>query len=707
MRCPMGIVGLALLASICLGRGMWWIGGVAVVLFLVLASYQRWVGIGALLAGMVVGGWHYQDYQRLALGMEQLSRMRHAGAEIRCGRAEVLSSKKRPHGVESIVRLVEEGELIGYGESVAAGSRLQILGREDYLTGDLISVEARLMSGVGIENFGQVDWQAVRARTGVVGRFYVTSETLVERARWRQVGYQWIAGVRTHALKTLRRGLVQDDPAYWIVPALLLGVEPEGGQVMELFRTAGVMHLFVVSGLHVGLVFGMVWGVMYLTPVPTRVVLLVGVIVVWGYALLTGLEPPVMRAGLVLTLFVSSLLWRRRVSAYNSLLTALCFVLLWEPYGVFDIGVWLSFVIVGVLILSVDRGVRWVVSWSLPDPYLPEALWSVSQRLRIMAVKWVGGVLVLSLVAWLASTVIMACAFGQVYLCGVVSSLLLVPLAFVMMVIGSVVLCIGGVFSMLPIGGCNEVNDAVARVTVSIVEAVGQLDQAVVCLSDYGYQDGVTVFDLPDGEGALYYGDWLLDAGSAESLEGVILPCLERAGITPERVVLTHADRGHRGDPDLIPEVVEAYHEGPSQWRRGAGVIESYPVAVEGSRRSDDHVACLKVTENGVRVLYCADAGLQVLEQLQSMEVDLGCEVLVMGQHLYGETIVEDWLHATGARQVILGRTYAYLAPRQYDGEVEVYDQRYTGAVRVCFGEEWGEYRIESINRAEYEEGDD
>ncbi|MBF8756055.1 DNA internalization-related competence protein ComEC/Rec2 [Pseudomonas guariconensis] len=127
----------------------------------------------------------------------------------------------------------------------------------------------------------------------------------------------------------------------------------------QALQATGTVHLMVISGQHIGLVAGLVYGlVAWLARLglwPLRVPWLpwacaLSLISALGYGGLAGFGVPVQRACLMLAMV---LLWRlcfRQLGALTPLLAALCGVLLIEPLASLLPGFWLSFAAVAVLV---------------------------------------------------------------------------------------------------------------------------------------------------------------------------------------------------------------------------------------------------------------------------------------------------------------------------------------------------------------------
>lgn len=130
-------------------------------------------------------------------------------------------------------------------------------------------------------------------------------------------------------------------------------VQPD---IRNNFRITGLSHLLCVSGFHVGIVAALVLFVLSPLRLTGRRVTLrfaIAVVLIWIYALITGLSAPVTRAAVMLTLFALARITQRRANPFNTLLLAFCAVLALDPWQLFSAGFQLSFAAVaGILLLA-------------------------------------------------------------------------------------------------------------------------------------------------------------------------------------------------------------------------------------------------------------------------------------------------------------------------------------------------------------------
>lgn len=114
----------------------------------------------------------------------------------------------------------------------------------------------------------------------------------------------------------------------------------------DQFANSGIMHILSVSGLHVGIVFMLTNYLLFFLNRKDRLQFLkptICIAVIWFYAIITGLAPPVCRASLMFTLIILGKLTRHQSNTYNTLAIAAFFLLLANPRLLFDVGFQLSF----------------------------------------------------------------------------------------------------------------------------------------------------------------------------------------------------------------------------------------------------------------------------------------------------------------------------------------------------------------------------
>lgn len=151
----------------------------------------------------------------------------------------------------------------------------------------------------------------------------------------------------------LAEGSEQGDVRTGVMASLLLGekqaMEPD---ILRMFKEGGCLHIFAVSGLHVGFAAGIflfLCSFLRLHPITTRLLTLVPLA---AYVFVTGMPVSAMRAFVMVCLFFAGTAMRRKTRSINLLALAAIGFLLAEPFQLYDAGFLLSFLIFAVVVIA-------------------------------------------------------------------------------------------------------------------------------------------------------------------------------------------------------------------------------------------------------------------------------------------------------------------------------------------------------------------
>ncbi|MDR3050053.1 MAG: ComEC family competence protein [Elusimicrobiota bacterium] len=114
-------------------------------------------------------------------------------------------------------------------------------------------------------------------------------------------------------------------------------------EIREAFVDAGLMHILVVSGLNVGFVGGLFLIIFKALGFPLRKVFLLTIPMIFLYVLITGANPPVLRAGIMFSAVLLSLTLDREPLIYNSLALSALLILIFSPQQIFTASFQMSY----------------------------------------------------------------------------------------------------------------------------------------------------------------------------------------------------------------------------------------------------------------------------------------------------------------------------------------------------------------------------
>ncbi|MGV3606240.1 MAG: ComEC/Rec2 family competence protein [Planctomycetaceae bacterium] len=239
------------------------------------------------------------------------------------------------------------GHLLG----VEAGDQIQILGTSSRPRPPL--------------NTGEIDFsffQRMRRTMVRIRADFPESITKLQEGSWfsprRQLGR-----IRSAGLASLRQHISHERSH--LAGAILLGAREQlDSEENDGFLVTGTIHILSISGLHVGILAYGFWLLFRTGLLPRKASLLLAMAASLLYAILTGGEPPVIRATIMVQVVCLAMLLSRRPRAASSLALAAIVVLLQNPVALFSARTQLSFLAVATM-FGFDR---WLASAPVEDP---------------------------------------------------------------------------------------------------------------------------------------------------------------------------------------------------------------------------------------------------------------------------------------------------------------------------------------------------
>lgn len=149
--------------------------------------------------------------------------------------------------------------------------------------------------------------------------------------------------IRNFLVKTVNEKLT--PPLNVLLLRLTLGYDDgELKDVKNYFQDAGVAHVLVVSGLHVGFVYILVYFLLKFTFINSVVRHGLACVVVILYMFITGCSPPVVRATVIVISIALAAMLQQNYNSIHSLLLAGFLIFLFSPRSLFSPSFQLSFV---------------------------------------------------------------------------------------------------------------------------------------------------------------------------------------------------------------------------------------------------------------------------------------------------------------------------------------------------------------------------
>ena len=201
--------------------------------------------------------------------------------------------------------------------------------------------------------------------------------------------------------------------------AVLTGNKSDlGAEVYEGFKASGLAHLVAVSGLHLMVLSGTAYYFLRRLSVPVVPRCALSGVLVLFYIMLSGFAPSMIRAGIMMLVFLIGKASRQKSDSLNSLGLAAFLVCFFNPFAVTDAGAMLSYTaVLGILTLN-----------------KPLRRYFKADRIKNKVFAFAADGIILSLSVFLATLPVMMFFFGQASIIGLLISFLSIPLAQVVLI---------------------------------------------------------------------------------------------------------------------------------------------------------------------------------------------------------------------------------------------------------------------------------
>jgi competence protein ComEC len=151
------------------------------------------------------------------------------------------------------------------------------------------------------------------------------------------------------------RKILKSDDVYSVASTLILGYRADlDEEVLSYYAKTGTIHALSVSGMHVGLIYVVLtWMFSFLdrNRLAKACKLLIILLLIWCYTILTGLSPSVLRAAIMISVFMIGKGINRSANGVNILAFSGFLILVYDPLILWDVGFQLSYLAVLGLIL--------------------------------------------------------------------------------------------------------------------------------------------------------------------------------------------------------------------------------------------------------------------------------------------------------------------------------------------------------------------
>ena len=353
----------------------------------------------------------------------------------------------------------------------------------DLEIGDHVQVHGWLDRVRPATNPGQFDIAAYLRDQGILAVATVKSRQGIERLPNSLSGLpaRIVASIRHGAWLALSGDWPAGTQSLGLAQALLLGYRQDiDSRLYEAFCRTGLLHYVSLSGMHFGILVGIVWFMAKTAGLLRLARAAVCAVAVGIFLLAIPPSAPALRAGIICWVFCASLLLRRQGHPINTLAIAAMILLLARPTQLFDASWQLSFACM-LGIFSLSRRIDGAFHEMTGNRLRPSNPFEAPFAIRILKGLACGVIALLSvgLGAWLGSAGILLYQFYSLTPLSVVWTVLVFPGVWVVMMLGLVKILVS--FLMPPLGPLTAgLLAGSTDVLIWAVERLGDLDVSTI-----------------------------------------------------------------------------------------------------------------------------------------------------------------------------------------------------------------------------------
>jgi len=184
-----------------------------------------------------------------------------------------------------------------------------------YDYGDVLRVTGKLETPPQLDDF---DYEGYLAHQGIYSTMLYPGIEILDKGKGFKP-LEWVYSLRSRLSQTM--ATILPEPQASLAQGIILGIRGNiPSSVKTDFSRTGTAHILAISGLHLSIVAGILLSLgIWLFGRRCYFYIWLALGIIWLYALLTGMHPPIVRGAIMASLFLTAELLGRQRSAFTSL----------------------------------------------------------------------------------------------------------------------------------------------------------------------------------------------------------------------------------------------------------------------------------------------------------------------------------------------------------------------------------------------------
>jgi competence protein ComEC len=301
----------------------------------------------------------------------------------------------------------------------------------EYRYGDILRFKGKLESP---PHFADFDYQAYLEKEGIYSIMRFPSVELIQRDTGAKP-LEWIYTLRIKLSQVLAK--VLPEPQSSLAQGIILGIR---STIPDTLKTSlsltGTAHLLAISGINLSIIAGILITVgLWIFGRRYYIYVWLALFIIWFYAIITGIQPPVIRSAIMASIFLLAELLGRQKNAFVALAFSAAIMVGITPQILWNVSFQLSFLaMMGLIFITPPV-----------QHLLRKAVYAVMGEagLQVKITTIVTDSLAVTSGALIAVWPIIAYYFGIVSFIGPVATLLIAPSLPIIIILGAITAATG------------------------------------------------------------------------------------------------------------------------------------------------------------------------------------------------------------------------------------------------------------------------
>jgi len=244
-------------------------------------------------------------------------------------------------------------------------------------TGDVVEINEPIQKITNNFNAGSFDYVRYCSLQQIYFQVYIPDSGLVNYKKSSPSLKYYLYNTRNNILNILKNA-IPNKKEQAVAEALLIGYKEDLDRTLvQSYSNTGVVHIIAISGLHLAMIYGLM--IRLLQPIGNnrwnnylRTVIILSVL--WGFSFITGGAAAILRSAVGFSFLLISKSLGYKNNSINSIAASAFFLLLYNPFLLWDIGFQLSYTaVLGIILFS-----SYIEKWFYFKNKLLRMVWQVN-----------------------------------------------------------------------------------------------------------------------------------------------------------------------------------------------------------------------------------------------------------------------------------------------------------------------------------------